>query len=170
MLASSAGITESSAVPMITHTAATPQDSPSTTLEPGASFRDFNVALSLERSSMLSSLDSIDRTSVSLHGRSLLSQFVLNLFLWRLLCLHLEHLQKKMLFLVCQHTGSSETSKQLHANSPFGTSSARSGEGASPAVVSRASSPHTRSSAITINFTSTHDANNSEIYAVSIVA
>ncbi|XP_026724837.1 voltage-dependent T-type calcium channel subunit alpha-1G-like isoform X5 [Trichoplusia ni] len=63
MLASSAGITESSAVPMITHTAATPQDSPSTTLEPGASFRDFNVALSLERSSMLSSLDSIDRTS-----------------------------------------------------------------------------------------------------------
>lgn len=74
MLASSAGITESSAVPMITHTAATPQDSPSTTLEPGASFRDFNVALSLERSSMLSSLDSIDRTSVSLHARSLLSQ------------------------------------------------------------------------------------------------
>lgn len=51
-------------VPMITHTAATPQDSPSTTLEPGASFRDFNMALSLERSSMLSSLDSIDRTSV----------------------------------------------------------------------------------------------------------
>lgn len=63
MLASSAGITES-ALPMITHTAATPQDSPSTTLEPGASFRDFNVALSLERSAMLSSLDSIDRTSV----------------------------------------------------------------------------------------------------------
>ncbi|XP_045485298.1 voltage-dependent T-type calcium channel subunit alpha-1G isoform X2 [Pieris rapae] len=53
----------STVVPMITHTAATPQDSPSTTLEPGASFKDFNVALSLERSSMLSSLDSIDRTS-----------------------------------------------------------------------------------------------------------
>ncbi|XP_045497080.1 voltage-dependent T-type calcium channel subunit alpha-1G-like isoform X3 [Colias croceus] len=53
----------STVVPMITHTAATPQDSPSTTLEPGASFRDFHVALSLERSSMLSSLDSIDRTS-----------------------------------------------------------------------------------------------------------
>ncbi|KAJ0177332.1 hypothetical protein K1T71_007341 [Dendrolimus kikuchii] len=68
MLASSAGVTEA-AVPMITHTAATPQDSPSTTLEPGASFRDFNVALSLERSSMLSSLDSIDRTScVSIPG------------------------------------------------------------------------------------------------------
>lgn len=66
------------AVPVITHTAATPQDSPSTTLEPGASFRDFNLALSLEHSSMLSSLDSIDRTSVSvwLTGRILL----LNLF------------------------------------------------------------------------------------------
>ncbi|XP_052759343.1 voltage-dependent T-type calcium channel subunit alpha-1G [Galleria mellonella] len=63
MLASNAGASESTTVPMITHTAATPQDSPSTTLEPGASFRDFNVALSLERSSMLSSLDSIDRTS-----------------------------------------------------------------------------------------------------------
>nr|XP_049699863.1 voltage-dependent T-type calcium channel subunit alpha-1G isoform X3 [Helicoverpa armigera] len=63
MLARCAGTTESSALPMITHTAATPQDSPSTTLEPGASFRDFNVALSLERSAMLSSLDSIDRTS-----------------------------------------------------------------------------------------------------------
>ncbi|CAK1547322.1 unnamed protein product [Leptosia nina] len=55
----------STVVPMITHTAATPQDSPSTTLEPGASFKDFNLALSLERSSMLSSLDSIDRTSCS---------------------------------------------------------------------------------------------------------
>lgn len=53
------------ALPMITHTAATPQDSPSTTLEPGASFRDFNMTLTLERSSMVSSLDSIDRTSVS---------------------------------------------------------------------------------------------------------
>ncbi|XP_045772342.1 voltage-dependent T-type calcium channel subunit alpha-1G-like isoform X3 [Maniola jurtina] len=53
----------STVVPMITHTAATPQDSPSTTLEPGATFRDFNVALALERSTMLSSLDSIDRTS-----------------------------------------------------------------------------------------------------------
>ncbi|XP_062529385.1 voltage-dependent T-type calcium channel subunit alpha-1G isoform X1 [Bombyx mori] len=63
MLASNAGVAESAAVPMITHTAATPQDSPSTTLEPGASFRDFNMTLSLERSSMLSSLDSIDRTS-----------------------------------------------------------------------------------------------------------
>ncbi|XP_053607628.1 voltage-dependent T-type calcium channel subunit alpha-1G-like isoform X3 [Plodia interpunctella] len=62
MLAINAGA-ESTIVPMITHTAATPQDSPSTTLEPGASFRDFNMALSLERSSMLSSLDSIDRTS-----------------------------------------------------------------------------------------------------------
>lgn len=66
MLASNAGVAESAAVPMITHTAATPQDSPSTTLEPGASFRDFNMTLSLERSSMLSSLDSIDRTSVSI--------------------------------------------------------------------------------------------------------
>ncbi|XP_037293759.1 voltage-dependent T-type calcium channel subunit alpha-1G isoform X2 [Manduca sexta] len=63
MLASSAGLPDATAVPMITHTAATPQDSPSTTLEPGASFRDFNMALTLERSSMLSSLDSIDRTS-----------------------------------------------------------------------------------------------------------
>ncbi|XP_075973762.1 voltage-dependent T-type calcium channel subunit alpha-1G-like isoform X2 [Anticarsia gemmatalis] len=62
MLASSGAMPEAP-VPMITHTAATPQDSPSTTLEPGASFRDFNVALTLERSSMLSSLDSIDRTS-----------------------------------------------------------------------------------------------------------
>ncbi|KAL0893243.1 hypothetical protein ABMA27_014844 [Loxostege sticticalis] len=62
MLASGAA-NESSAVPMITTTAATPQDSPSTTLEPGASFRDFNLTLTLERSSMLSSLDSIDRTS-----------------------------------------------------------------------------------------------------------
>ncbi|CAH2234985.1 jg18984 [Pararge aegeria aegeria] len=53
----------STIVPMITHTAATPQDSPSTTLEPGATFRDFNVALTLERATMLSSLDSIDRTS-----------------------------------------------------------------------------------------------------------
>ncbi|XP_049868678.1 voltage-dependent T-type calcium channel subunit alpha-1G-like isoform X2 [Pectinophora gossypiella] len=50
-------------LPMITHTAATPQDSPSTTLEPGASFRDFNMTLSLEKSSLVSSLDSIDRTS-----------------------------------------------------------------------------------------------------------
>ncbi|VVC89033.1 unnamed protein product [Leptidea sinapis] len=66
MLASNTNDNSSSTVvPMITHTAATPQDSPSTTLEPGASFRDFNVALSLERSSMLSSLDSIDRTSCS---------------------------------------------------------------------------------------------------------
>lgn len=64
MLANNAGNADV-ALPMITHTAATPQDSPSTTLEPGASFRDFNVALSLERSSMLSSLDSIDRNSVS---------------------------------------------------------------------------------------------------------
>ncbi|XP_072931859.1 voltage-dependent T-type calcium channel subunit alpha-1G-like [Epargyreus clarus] len=64
MLANNTNATENTTVvPMITHTAATPQDSPSTTLEPGASFRDFNVALSLERSSMLSSLDSIDRTS-----------------------------------------------------------------------------------------------------------
>lgn len=63
MLASGGAVPET-AVPMITHTAATPQDSPSTTLEPGASFRDFNMTLSLERSSMLSSLDSIDRTSV----------------------------------------------------------------------------------------------------------
>ncbi|CAB3224354.1 unnamed protein product [Arctia plantaginis] len=62
MLASGGAVPET-AVPMITHTAATPQDSPSTTLEPGASFRDFNMTLSLERSSMLSSLDSIDRTS-----------------------------------------------------------------------------------------------------------
>lgn len=64
MLANNAGNADTPALPMITHTAATPQDSPSTTLEPGASFRDFHVALSLERSSMLSSLDSIDRTSV----------------------------------------------------------------------------------------------------------
>ncbi|CAG9133396.1 unnamed protein product [Plutella xylostella] len=63
MLAGSAGVSESTVVPMITTTAATPQDSPSTTLEPGASFRDFNISLNLERSSMLSSLDSIDRTS-----------------------------------------------------------------------------------------------------------
>ncbi|RVE51646.1 hypothetical protein evm_003778, partial [Chilo suppressalis] len=63
MLASGAAPNETTVVPMITHTAATPQDSPSTTLEPGASFRDFNLALTLERSSMLSSLDSIDRTS-----------------------------------------------------------------------------------------------------------
>ncbi|CAH0723262.1 unnamed protein product, partial [Brenthis ino] len=66
MLASSTGATienNSTVVPMITHTAATPQDSPSTTLEPGATFRDFNVALTLEKSTMLSSLDSIDRTS-----------------------------------------------------------------------------------------------------------
>ncbi|XP_064071851.1 voltage-dependent T-type calcium channel subunit alpha-1G-like isoform X2 [Vanessa tameamea] len=53
----------STVVPMITHTAATPQDSPSTTLEPGTTFRDFKVALTLERSTMLSSLDSIDRSS-----------------------------------------------------------------------------------------------------------
>ena len=66
MRAKCASTAESTALPMITHTAATPQDSPSTTLEPGASFRDFNVALSLERSAMLSSLDSIDRTSVSI--------------------------------------------------------------------------------------------------------
>lgn len=65
MLASSTGVSDATTVPVITHTAATPQDSPSTTLEPGASFRDFNLTLSLERSSMLSSLDSIDRTSVS---------------------------------------------------------------------------------------------------------
>lgn len=64
MLANNASNSDGSALPMITHTAATPQDSPSTTLEPGASFRDYNMALSLERSSMLSSLDSIDRTSV----------------------------------------------------------------------------------------------------------
>lgn len=64
MLASSAG--NSDMLPMITHTAATPQDSPSTTLEPGASFKDYHLALSLERSSMLSSLDSIDRASVSI--------------------------------------------------------------------------------------------------------
>lgn len=65
MLASNTGAAENSTVvPMITHTAATPQDSPSTTLEPGTTFRDFNVALTLERSTMLSSLDSIDRTSV----------------------------------------------------------------------------------------------------------
>lgn len=65
MLANNTNATDNATVvPMITHTAATPQDSPSTTLEPGASFRDFNMALSLERSSMLSSLDSIDRTSV----------------------------------------------------------------------------------------------------------
>ncbi|CAH2037210.1 unnamed protein product, partial [Iphiclides podalirius] len=64
MLANNSATTENTTVvPMITHTAATPQDSPSTTLEPGASFRDFNMTLSLERSSMLSSLDSIDRTS-----------------------------------------------------------------------------------------------------------
>lgn len=67
MLASNIGTIENgngTIVPKITHTAATPQDSPSTTLEPGATFRDFNVALTLERSTMLSSLDSIDRTSV----------------------------------------------------------------------------------------------------------
>ncbi|XP_014366903.2 voltage-dependent T-type calcium channel subunit alpha-1G isoform X2 [Papilio machaon] len=64
MLANNTATTENTTVvPMITHTAATPQDSPSTTLEPGASFRDFNMVLSLERSSMVSSLDSIDRTS-----------------------------------------------------------------------------------------------------------
>ncbi|GBP02086.1 hypothetical protein EVAR_73095_1 [Eumeta japonica] len=63
MLANNVNASESTTVPMITHTAATPQDSPSTTLEPGALFRDFNLALSLERTSMLSSLDSIDRTS-----------------------------------------------------------------------------------------------------------
>ncbi|CAG9584805.1 unnamed protein product [Danaus chrysippus] len=66
MLASNIGTIENgngTIVPKITHTAATPQDSPSTTLEPGATFRDFNVALTLERSTMLSSLDSIDRTS-----------------------------------------------------------------------------------------------------------
>ncbi|XP_026324776.1 voltage-dependent T-type calcium channel subunit alpha-1G [Hyposmocoma kahamanoa] len=63
MLANNTTVSSDTTVPMITHTAATPQDSPSTTLEPGASFRDFNMALSLERSSMLSSLDSIDRTS-----------------------------------------------------------------------------------------------------------
>ncbi|CAH2106214.1 unnamed protein product [Euphydryas editha] len=64
MLASNSGAAENSTVvPVITHTAATPQDSPSTTLEPGTTFRDFNVALTLERSTMLSSLDSIDRTS-----------------------------------------------------------------------------------------------------------
>ncbi|XP_052740095.1 voltage-dependent T-type calcium channel subunit alpha-1G [Bicyclus anynana] len=60
---SGASDNNSTIVPMITHTAATPQDSPSTTLEPGATFKDFNVALTLERSTMLSSLDSIDRTS-----------------------------------------------------------------------------------------------------------
>ncbi|XP_041977978.1 voltage-dependent T-type calcium channel subunit alpha-1G [Aricia agestis] len=64
MLASNTGVTENSTVvPMITTTAATPQDSPSTTLEPGTTFKDFNMALTLERSTMLSSLDSIDRTS-----------------------------------------------------------------------------------------------------------
>lgn len=65
MLANNTATENTTVVPMITHTAATPQDSPSTTLEPGASFRDFNMVLSLERSSMVSSLDSIDRTSVS---------------------------------------------------------------------------------------------------------
>lgn len=80
MLASSTGATienNSTVVPMITHTAATPQDSPSTTLEPGATFRDFNVALTLEKSTMLSSLDSIDRTSVCI--------FMLNIFAYSIL-------------------------------------------------------------------------------------
>ena len=74
MLASTGATNEnnSTVVPMITHTAATPQDSPSTTLEPGATFRDFNVALTLERSTMLSSLDSIDRTSVCIFMLSIL--------------------------------------------------------------------------------------------------
>ncbi|KAI8436176.1 hypothetical protein MSG28_004255 [Choristoneura fumiferana] len=57
-------MTDTTNLPTITHTAATPQDSPSTTLEPGATFRDFHVALNLEKSSMLSSMESIDRTSV----------------------------------------------------------------------------------------------------------
>ncbi|XP_073945551.1 ca[2+]-channel protein alpha[[1]] subunit T isoform X2 [Choristoneura fumiferana] len=56
-------MTDTTNLPTITHTAATPQDSPSTTLEPGATFRDFHVALNLEKSSMLSSMESIDRTS-----------------------------------------------------------------------------------------------------------
>lgn len=64
MLANSAVVPDI-ALPTITHTAATPQDSPSTTLEPGVSLRAFNVAISLEKSSMLSSLESIDQTSVS---------------------------------------------------------------------------------------------------------
>ncbi|XP_063362295.1 voltage-dependent T-type calcium channel subunit alpha-1G-like isoform X2 [Cydia amplana] len=62
MLANNTGV-DAPNLPMITHTAATPQDSPSTTLEPGASFRDFPVTLNLEKSSMLSSMESIDRTS-----------------------------------------------------------------------------------------------------------
>jgi len=50
--------------PIITHTVATPQDSPNTTLDP--SMRDFNnrlMATALYASS--SSIDSIDRSSVS---------------------------------------------------------------------------------------------------------
>lgn len=52
--------------PIITHTAATPQDSPNTTLEPG--MRDFAAhrlapAIALYSSTM--SIDSIDRSTVS---------------------------------------------------------------------------------------------------------
>lgn len=65
MLAGNTATSDTANLPVITHTAATPQDSPSTTLEPGASFKDFKLAVNLERSSMLSSLDSIDRTSVT---------------------------------------------------------------------------------------------------------
>lgn len=50
-------------LPIITTTAATPQDSPNTTLEPGVSFKEFNYDLA--RSSLLDSLDSVDGSSVS---------------------------------------------------------------------------------------------------------
>jgi len=56
--------------PIITHTVATPQDSPNTTLDP--SMRDFNnrlTAPALYASS--TSIDSIDRSSVSLALMSL---------------------------------------------------------------------------------------------------
>lgn len=52
-------------LPIITTTAATPQDSPNTTLEPGSSYREFNYNYTLSHSSLLDSLDSIDRSSVS---------------------------------------------------------------------------------------------------------
>jgi hypothetical protein len=51
--------------PVITHTAATPQDSPNTTLETGAiGLHRLNPNISLYASSL--SIDSIDRSSVSI--------------------------------------------------------------------------------------------------------
>jgi hypothetical protein len=62
--------------PIITHTVATPQDSPNTTLDP--SMRDFNnrlMATALYASS--TSIDSIDRSSVS---QAWVSSALVNLF------------------------------------------------------------------------------------------